>query len=73
MAKEAEEVAPVQEPTRFVVRAKNPTFNGKTLGVRFNDGEAILEKLTVSKLDRTVQELAWLFKNDFHYEVEAVG
>lgn len=59
----------VKEP-RYLVRTVNGEYTGKTLGVKFDRGRAVVDKNTIDeRLGRTVEEIAWFFKNDFHYEV----
>jgi hypothetical protein len=63
---------PVREK-RYLVKTKNPDYSGRSFGIKFERGQAIVEKLTIdSRMGRSVEEIAWHFKNDFHYEVTEI-
>lgn len=53
-------------PARYLIQAPTETYNGKTLGLKFNRGITILEPLNLPKhLGRTVKQTVDLFKRDF--------
>lgn len=57
-----------------MVQTKNALFEGKTLGVKFERGRALVDDVTVDpKLGRSKDEVATLMKRDFGYEVEPVA
>jgi len=60
--------------TRHLVKAKQPGYSGKTLGVQFSDGQAIVDEHTVpKKLGRTPEQVLTTFKQDFpDYEIEPI-
>lgn len=60
--------SPFQGP--FLAVTPNPLFNGKTLGVQFNDGKAIFDANTIRKdYNRDASEVARLMVRDHHYKV----
>jgi hypothetical protein len=58
--------------TTAKVIAPNKGYNGKTLGVRFTDGEALVNEVTVPKaLGRSPEEVLTQIKKDHpEYQVE---
>jgi len=55
---------------RYLVIAKNPNYEGKTFGVRFHEGKAVVDEHSISKnLGRTVEEVVDLMQKDFGLEV----
>jgi len=61
--------------TRHLVKAKQPGYAGKTLGIPFSDGQAIVDEHTVpAKLGRTPAQVLEAFKQDFpDYEVTPIS
>jgi len=58
---------------RYLITVPKDTYNGKTLGVKFNDGKAVVDEYTVPKnLGRSVDEVARLMKRDFGFEVKRI-
>ena len=56
---------------RYLVKAKNPKYEGKTFGVRFHEGKAVVDEHSISKhLGRSVKEVVALMQADFGLEVE---
>ena len=56
--------------TRYLVTAKNPNYEGKTYGVRFHEGSAVVDEHSISKhLGRTVEQVVDLMQKDFGLEV----
>ena len=53
----------------LITTPNNPAFKGKTLGVRFENGQAVLSEFTLPKLGRTMEQVLRALKKDFHYEV----
>lgn len=59
---------------RFMVTSKNGKYDGKTLGVKFNNGRAIVDEVSVDdKLGRDVETVADLMKRDHGYQVEPIA
>jgi hypothetical protein len=57
----------------FLVKTPNLAYRGKTLGILFSNGRAILNELTVDeKVGLTVEELAEKFRTEFGYSVTPV-
>ena len=55
---------------RYLVTAINPNYEGKTFGVRFHEGKAVVDEHSISKnLGRTVEEVVDLMQKDFGLEV----
>jgi len=58
---------------RYLVTAPKDTYDGKTLGVKFQDGKAVVDEYTVPKLlGRSPDEVARLMKRDFGFEVKKI-
>lgn len=58
----------------LVTTPKNPQYSGKTCGVRFENGQALVSEYTIDHhLGRTVEEVVQRLKSDFGYEVKRVG
>lgn len=58
---------------RYLVTTKSETYNGKTLGIKFQDGKAVVDEYTVPKnLGRKPDEVARLMKRDFGLEVQKI-
>ncbi|MDP6769384.1 MAG: hypothetical protein QF704_01660 [Anaerolineales bacterium] len=58
----------------YVVNTPERSYNGKAYGVKFDNGSAILNDVTVPKhLGRDVDEVAVLMERDFSYDVRASG
>lgn len=57
------------------ITAPNEGYNGKTLGVRFTDGEALVNDVTVPKaLGRSPEQVIKEFQQDYpEYHVEAAS
>lgn len=59
---------------RYLVTAPIDTYSGKTLGIKFNDGKAVVDEYTVPKnLGRSPDEVARLMKRDFGFEVKKIS
>jgi len=61
--------------TRHLVVAPIAGYNGKTLGVNFHEGQAVVDEHSVdAKLGRTPAQVIETFKKDFPgYTVEPLG
>ena len=58
----------------YVVNTPSRTYNGKAYGVKFDNGSAIVNDVTVPKhLNRGVDEVATLMERDFGYDVRKSG
>lgn len=58
---------------RVVIQAPRADYNGKTLGLRFNDGVAVLDETTAPRaLGRSPRQIVEAFRQDFPaYQVSA--
>ncbi len=55
---------------QYIVTVPNPKFDGKTLGVQFNAGKALLAEQTLDpRLGLNVEQVAALLTVDFGYTV----
>jgi hypothetical protein len=51
-------------PTRFLVEAKNPEYEGKTFGIRFTNGKAVVEEAILPKhLKRSFEKVIAGFRD----------
>ena len=58
---------------QYIVTVPNIEYDGKTYGVQFYQGKALIAEHTIdSRLGWTVDEIARKLKADFSYEVEEV-
>jgi hypothetical protein len=58
--------------TRYIVTVPNPKYNGKAAGVRFQDGRAVVDDLTIDKsLGHELPEVITIFKN-LGYNIQEV-
>lgn len=56
--------------TAYIAKTKNPTYAGKTYGVQFTRGRAIVSDETLDPfLGLTVEEVAERMAREFKYEV----
>ena len=59
---------------RYKATTPNPAYKGKTFGIRFEDGTAFFDDLTVKPdLGLTADQIAEKMKTDFGYKVEVIG
>jgi hypothetical protein len=59
-----------KEPERYLVTAHNEQYEGKTFGVRFTEGKAVVENAILPKyLNRTLDQVIAGFKDMPGYTV----
>lgn len=59
---------------RYKAEAPNRNYNGRTCGVRFEDGVAIFDDLTVKPENgRSADEIAKILVDDHNYSVSVVN
>lgn len=58
---------------QYLVKAKNPEYSGKTYGIRFERGEAIVSERTLDKnLKYTLEQVIEGLQKDFRFTVEEI-
>jgi len=59
--------------TRYIVTVPNAKYNGKAAGIRFQDGRAVVDDLTIDKsLGHSLPEVITIFKN-LGYSIQEVA
>lgn len=59
---------------RYRAVAPSANYSGKTCGIRFDDGKATFDDLTVREdIGLSADQIAKIMVNDFHYDVSVIN